>query len=138
MKIYIAAPLFSVSEKNQNEKIDDILRMCGHRTYLPQRDGGCFAELPEIVDGRAKDVVLYEKDISALEWCDTLLFVFDGRVPDEGACFELGYACAKGKRCIGFKTDSRTLVTGCDNLMLTVSVETILHDEVELKTFFTN
>ncbi|SEM13100.1 hypothetical protein SAMN04487770_12685 [Butyrivibrio sp. ob235] len=34
----------------------------------------------------------------ALEWCDTILLIFDGRVPDEGACFELGYAYAKGKR----------------------------------------
>ena len=35
--------------------------------------------------------------------------VVDGRVPDEGACVELGYGYAKGKRCYGIKTDTRAL-----------------------------
>ena len=129
-------PLFTNLEKMQNEKIDQILKSCGHQTYLPQRDGGCFAELPDFIDGVPKAIVIHQKDIEALNWCDTILFVFDGRVPDEGACFELGYAYAKEKRCIGFKTDSRSLICGFDNLMLTVSVERVLHDEEELKCFF--
>ena len=77
-KIYIAAPLFCESERWFNEKIDAILRSLGHETYLPQRDGGCYAELPELIDGRPKEQVLYEKDIAALNWCDTLLFLPDG------------------------------------------------------------
>lgn len=137
MKVYVAAPLFNSAEKKKNEEIDYILEQCGHKTYLPQRDGGCFADLPSYIDGRPKEVVLHERDIAALEWCDVLLFVFDGRVPDEGACFELGYAYAKGKRCIGFKTDSRSFIGGYDNLMLVVSVERVLYNEEELKNFFT-
>lgn len=136
MKVYIAAPLFTEFEKRGNEKIDTILRKCGHETYLPQRDGGCFSELPDLIDGVPKDLFIHREDIKALNWCDTILFVFDGRVPDEGACFELGYAYAKGKRCIGYKTDTRSLICGCDNLMLTVSTEVILHNEEELGTFF--
>ncbi|MCR5596608.1 MAG: nucleoside 2-deoxyribosyltransferase, partial [Lachnospiraceae bacterium] len=46
-------------------------------------------------------------DCKHLDQCDVLLFLFDGRVPDEGACFELGYCFARGKRCIGYKTDAR-------------------------------
>ena len=53
------------------------------------------------------------------------LFLFDGRVPDEGACFELGYCYAKGKRCIGYKTDARSFIDGFDNLMLCGAPETI-------------
>ncbi|MBP5727242.1 MAG: nucleoside 2-deoxyribosyltransferase, partial [Clostridia bacterium] len=50
-----------------------------------------------------------------MDWCDAVLFLFDGRVPDEGACFELGYCCyAKGKRCIGYKTDARSFIDGFD------------------------
>ena len=47
----------------------------------------------------------------------------DGRVPDEGATFELGYAYAKGKTCIGLKTDVRVSERGGDNIMLTHSLE---------------
>ena len=38
----------------------------------------------------------------------------DGRVPDEGACVELGIAYGCGKRCYGFKTDTRTIELGMD------------------------
>ena len=44
-KIYIAAPLFCEGERAFNERIDAILRECGHETFLPQRDGGCVADL---------------------------------------------------------------------------------------------
>ena len=44
--------------------------------------------------------------------------VMDGRVPDEGACFELGYAYARGKTVLGLKTDTRVSEHGGDNVML--------------------
>ena len=40
---------------------------------MPQRDGGCFADSPDYIDGRSKDIVIHELDINALNWCDTLL-----------------------------------------------------------------
>lgn len=136
MKVYIASPLFSSAEKKFNEEIDCIIRACGHKTYLPQRDGGCFADLPDFVDGKPKDILIFDKDIKALNWCDVLLFVFDGRVPDEGACFELGFAYAKRKRCVALKTDPRSLIGGVDNLMLTVPMEATFCNIDELKMFF--
>lgn len=138
MRVYIAAPLFNIAEKKQNEEIDCIFTLYGHKTYLPQRDGGCFSDLPDFIGDRPKGTILFEKDIEALDWCDTLLFVFDGRVPDEGACFELGYAFAKGKYCIGYKTDTRSLIDGSDNLMLSEPLEIILHSEDELREFVQN
>ena len=117
-KIYIAAPLFSEGERAFNERIDAVLRGLGHETFLPQRDGGCVADLPELIDGVPKRQYLFQMDCAHMDWCDTLLFVMDGRVPDEGACFELGYAYAKGKRCIGLKTDVRVSEKGGDNIML--------------------
>ena len=47
MKVYIAAPLFNEGERAFNEKIDAIIRECGHETFLPQREGGCVADLLE-------------------------------------------------------------------------------------------
>jgi nucleoside 2-deoxyribosyltransferase len=51
MKVYIAAPLFSEGERSFNEKVDAIVRECGHETFLPQREGGCVADLPAEIDG---------------------------------------------------------------------------------------
>ena len=136
MKIYIAGPLFCEAELRENEKIDQIIKEYGHETYLPQRDGGCFAVMPDRIDGKTKEQILFQHDIQALNWCDTILFLMDGRVPDEGACFELGYAYATGKRCIAYKTDTRTFMYGKDNLMLRESTETVLHSEAELRSFF--
>ena len=46
------------------------------------------------------------------------MFVLDGRVPDEGACVEVGLAYAYEKECIGFKSDSRSLMGEMDNPLL--------------------
>ena len=136
MKIYIAAPLFNEGERRFNERIDEILRACGQETFLPQREGGCVADLPDFIEGQPKRKYLFGLDCAHMDWCDTLLFVFDGRVPDEGACFELGYCYARGKRCIGYKTDARSFIDGFDNVMLCGAPETVLRSEDELRAFF--
>ena len=38
----------------------------------------------------------------------------DGRVPDEGACVELGIAYANNKRCYGIKSDARSVELNLD------------------------
>ena len=99
MKVYLAGPLFSDGERRFNERVDAIVRACGHSTYLPQRDGGRITDLPALVDGVPKQRWLFELDCRNLESCDVFLFLLDGRVPDEGASFALGYCFAHGKRC---------------------------------------
>ena len=136
MKVYIAAPLFSEGERAFNERIDTIIRNAGHETFLPQRDGGMVADLPEEIDGMPVRKYLFSLDCQHMDWCDLVLFLFDGRVPDEGACFELGYCFAKGKRCVGYKTDARSFIGGFDNVMLYGAPETVLRSESELEEFF--
>ena len=136
MKIYIAAPLFNEAERAFNLRIDAILRECGHETFLPQREGGCVADLPETMEGMPIRKYLFRLDCEHMDWCDTLLFLADGRVPDEGACFELGYCFAKGKRCIAYKTDARSFIDGFDNVMIHGAPETVLRSEEELRLFF--
>ncbi len=135
MKVYIAAPLFSESERKFNERIDAIIRSCGHESFLPQREVGCVTDLPDEIEGLPKREYLFQIDCRHLDWCDAVLFLFDGRVPDEGACFELGYCYAKGKRCIGYKTDARSFIDGYDNIMLLGAPETVLHNEEELRAY---
>ena len=112
-KIYFAGPLFSESEKEYNAKLTGILEDYGYEVYLPQRDGFLAAEL----DGKTeteKTQMIFEKDLEHVLEADIVFMVLDGRVPDEGACVELGIAYASDKRCYGFKTDARSVEIDMD------------------------
>ena len=56
---------------------------------------------------------MFELDKRKVFGCDVFLFVLDGRVPDEGACVELGLAHAHKellgtrKLLVGLQTDTR-------------------------------
>ena len=119
LDFYIAAPLYSEGERAFNLRLDGRLRNWGLTTYLPQRDGGYLEDLVATGhDETAARHLLFATDIAALERCNALLIVLDGRAIDEGACVELGYAFAKGKPCVGFKTDPRSNIRGRLNVMV--------------------
>ena len=118
-KIYIAAPLFNEMELKRNVEISKYLKSIGFDPYLPQEEAGLASEMINDENKLKINKEIFNTDISGLKSCDILLFLLDGRVPDEGACVELGMAYAWGKRCIGYKTDSRALDrTGDDNLFI--------------------
>lgn len=118
-KVYIAGPLFSHAEQEFNERIDTYLRALGFETFLPQRDGYLLADLMAQYSNKQKAIdTIFYKDIEEIKDCDVVLFVLDGRVPDEGACVEVGLAYAYDKECIGFKSDSRSLMGDMDNPLL--------------------
>ena len=104
MKIYLAGPLFSESELERNTKIKNFLINLGYDVYLPQDEGLAY----EMINENNKLEVnkkIFEMDVENLKQCDMLVFILDGRVPDEGGCVELGMAYAWGKKSIGYKTD---------------------------------
>ena len=120
-KVYFAAPLFSQSEKDFNLKIVNIIEEYGYKVFLPQRDGFLAVEM-EGMSEEEKLKTIFEKDLNEVLKADILVMNIDGRVPDEGACVELGIAYANNKRCYGIKTDSRVveldlglnpMITGC-------------------------
>ena len=118
MRIYIAGPLFCDAELEYNEKIDKFLSDLGFTTFLPQRDGYKLVELEKKV-GRSEAVkMIFDRDVKEIRDCDAVVFNMDGRVPDEGACVEIGIAYAIGKVCIGLKTDARGAFGGADNPMV--------------------
>jgi len=133
MKIYIAAPLFNDMEKQRNLEIDEFVRSIGFETYLPQRDGGELVKLTKDAEDKEKvRRMIFERDFSEVKECFLLLFLLDGRVPDEGACFELGIAYALGKHCIGYQTDVRNFANGHNNLMLDMALTSIARNLDEL------
>lgn len=117
--VYIAGPLFSKSERDFNFILDKFLKNLGFNTFLPQRDGHLLFEL--VNNGSTKDEAIqkiFQKDSETIKNCDLVVFVMDGRVPDEGACVEIGLAFAYNKECFGLKTDSRSLMDDMDNPLI--------------------
>lgn len=111
--VYIAAPLFSLAEREFNIKAKSFVESLGIRTYLPQVDGGVFTDL--LSEGKDSSVVkerLFNQNWQAVKESDVILIILDGRVPDEGACVEIGMGFALGKECLALKTDTRTFIEG--------------------------
>lgn len=112
-KIYFAAPLFSQAERDYNLKVVKVLEDHGYEVFLPQRDGLLAAEMEGKTEEELNDMI-FRLDYSSIMKADILVMLIDGRVPDEGACVELGIAYASGKRCYGMKTDSRAVESKLD------------------------
>jgi nucleoside 2-deoxyribosyltransferase len=131
-KVYIAAPLFSQAELDFNLSLKKILEPY-FDIYLPQLDGTLFTD--RVDRGSPLNTVsreIFLLDIKAIQECDVLLMVLDGRAVDEGAAFELGFGFALGKKCIGLQTDVRRLLPLGNNLMLNNALSLILESIEEL------
>ena len=112
-RLYFAGPLFSQSEKDFNLKLANILEAHGYEVFLPQRDGIEAA----LLEGKTEEELtkmVFELDYTEVLKADIIFMNLDGRVPDEGACVELGIAFASGKRCYGVKTDTRSVELNMD------------------------
>jgi nucleoside 2-deoxyribosyltransferase len=135
--IYLAGPLFSEAEKGFNGRLAARLEEAGFGVFLPQRDGVERDKPP--YDGMTRDErrrAMFDLDRSKILEADVFLFVLDGRVPDEGACVELGIAyCQKSllrreKLLVGLRTDTRAAFLGSHlNPMVRVPLEYIAEDE---------
>ena len=112
-RVYFAGPMFSQGEKDFNLKLTEVLESFGYQVFLPQRDG-LEAALLEGMTDEEKVKVIFDKDYNEILNADIVFMLVDGRVPDEGACVELGMAYALGKRCYGVKTDTRSLEIDLD------------------------
>ena len=140
MLIYFAAPLFCKAEKEFNLRLTDKLEERGFVVFLPQRDGVESSEPPynEMTnDERRQAIFAIDRD-KTLE-ADIFLFILDGRVPDEGACVELGLAYGqkhllqRDKLLIGLQTDSRAAFLGAQlNAMVQGPFEYITDNESDL------
>ncbi|MBP3871623.1 MAG: nucleoside 2-deoxyribosyltransferase domain-containing protein [Faecalicoccus sp.] len=112
-KVYFASPMFNSGEKDFNLEVVKVLEKHGYEVFLPQRDGIEGA----LLEGKTEEEMIkmiFELDDKEVQKADIVFMNLDGRVPDEGACVELGMAYARGKRCYGIKTDTRSLEKNMD------------------------
>ncbi len=112
-RVYFAGPLFCKAEKDFNKALALMLEQAGYSVFLPQRDGFEAAMLEDKTEQEKTDMI-FAKDVSEILNADIFFMVLDGRVPDDGACVELGIAYASKKRCYGVKTDVRAIELDMD------------------------
>jgi len=124
-KIYLAGPLFSLAEQGFNAELARFLERQGFEVWLPQEH--------EPRDNTAR--AIFEMDVAAIDWADMLVACMDGADPDSGTAFECGYAYAKGKPIICYRSDFRVAGDAASapyNLMLSESATARL--EVPFRT----
>ncbi len=136
--IYIASPLFSKAELEFNLKVKHALEPY-FNIYLPQIDGRILTR--DIQSG--SDITesykrVFNSDTEAIIKCDMIVAILDGRSIDEGVAFELGYAFAKQKVCIGLQTDTRRLTPYGNNPMIECALEKITYSIEELVEYLKN
>ena len=125
---YIAGPLFDEGERWFVERLDAIARDAGFETFLPHRDNP--PKTSDNVD------VIYRNDRDAIDRCDLVVANLNGITTDDGTAWELGYAFALGKPCIGYFSDWRARFPNENehvNLMIECSLEHFVHTEDELR-----
>jgi nucleoside 2-deoxyribosyltransferase len=123
-QIYFAGPLFSLNERASNR------RLAG---AIERIDGSFAVMLPQDIKYHSafndkrffKEV--YQACVRGVEAADALVAILDGPSADDGTCFEVGYAVAKGIPVVGVRTDYRaSQEMGC-NLMLSRGCSALVH-----------
>jgi nucleoside 2-deoxyribosyltransferase len=132
LRIYLAAPLFNDAERGFNARLADLMAPLAD-VFLPQRDGKLLRDL--VRGGMPLPIarhLVFENDINAIRNCQCLIAVLDGRTVDEGVAFEIGYARALDKLCLGLKTDDRSLLASGDNPMIVAGCHDIFDSVAKL------
>jgi len=144
MLIYFASPLFSQAERSFNLQLTQKLEERGFSVFLPQRDGVEIRK-PAYSDMTTDELcqTIFTLDRDRILAADIFLFVLDGRVPDEGACVELGIAHShkhllnQDKLLIGLQTDLRASFNFLGtklNAMIYAALDHISENEDDLMT----
>jgi nucleoside 2-deoxyribosyltransferase len=96
-KIYLAGPLFTLAEQHFNAGLARLLEARGYQVFLPQEHE------PRRKTARA----IFAMDVAGLDWADLVVACMDGPDPDSGTAWECGYAYARGKPVVCYRTDFR-------------------------------
>jgi nucleoside 2-deoxyribosyltransferase/predicted secreted protein len=100
--VYLAAPLFSESERSYNLSVAGQLRKNFFDVYLPQEAGD-----DSDTRNKKEQIKIFSENLKALENADIIVAIIDGADADSGTAWEMGYAFAQRKRVIALRTDFR-------------------------------
>lgn len=117
LRLYFAAPLFSVAEREYNVRLASELELLS-RSYsvlLPQKKAAEIAGAPDFAQQ------MFNYCIGTLDACDCVIAILDGADADSGTCVEIGRAVARGKPIVGVRTDLRESEDRGLNLMVAYS-----------------
>jgi nucleoside 2-deoxyribosyltransferase len=136
--IYLAGPLFSEAERRFNLDLAHRLEAIGFDVFLPQRDGVERDRPPyDTMTPEERRHAMFHLDRTRI--LDSDVFVLDGRIPDGGACVELGIAYCQKYHQIGEKlllrlhTDTRAaFIGGRLNPMVRIPLDCVVDDEETL------
>ena len=136
--IYLAGPLFSEAERRFNLELAHRLEATGFDVFLPQRDGVERDRPPyDTMTPEERRHAMFHLDRTRI--LDADVFVLDGRIPDEGACVELGIAYYQKylqngeKLLLGLHTDTRAaFIGGRLNPMVRIPLDYVVDDEETL------
>jgi len=138
--IYFAAPLFCQAERDFNLKLTTKLEEAGFSVFLPQRDGVELSK--DFLRGKTEKAIcqaIFNLDRSKILESDIVIFILDGRVPDEGLGVELGIAHEnkflkdQEKLLIGYSTDMRVFAKVFKvNAMLFGALDDLVSNENDL------
>ena len=101
-RVYLAAPLFSESERVYNLSVAGQLRNNFFEVYLPQEAGD-----DSDTRNTEEQVRIFSENLRALQNADIIVAIIDGADADSGTAWEMGYAYANGKKVIALRTDFR-------------------------------
>ena len=128
MKIYLAGPFFNDRERENIEKVRDILRGKNLDVFVPMEHKF------EDDDKMANDVwgkMVFELDRDAIFDCDALVCIYDGMYSDSGTAWEIGFAKALNKKIVVVHAD----YVGVASLMINNSADFNINGIESLKDF---
>ncbi len=100
-KLYLAGPLFTLAEQHFNAELARFLERNGFEVWLPQEHE------PRRNKDRGRARAIFKMDVDALNAADMVVACMDGPDPDSGTAWECGYAYAKDKLIVCYRTDFR-------------------------------
>ena len=124
MRVYLAASLFGVGEREFNERLASAIasEASDVEMILPQVKARQLDGAPTFQDE------MFDYCIRTISQVDAVLAVLDGPDSDSGTCVECGYAYAKAVPIVGIRTDLRGSELQGLNLMVARVCQAILHD----------
>jgi nucleoside 2-deoxyribosyltransferase len=121
--IYVAAPLFSVWERDRNQRFGEALQEAGYNPLLPQS-----IEAPRMENGQLDMRFVFKECVRLLDESDAVTAFCEGPDVDSGTAWELGYAAAKGIPSLCVRTDMRKAEADAPaNIMLAYGATEMLY-----------